>query len=157
LLVLLVFGLAGYYGFKLSFWKGFGLGVALIIILLFLLYFVKKIKPLWIHNFFNESENFIPSLSIASALGIFLLVVILIGGTTISGTITHSFSKHLWRSNYGMVMHVYQNMYSGYPKILIDNSQDKNNTYYVPFEAGGYYYVYDVENVKERYFAEIKI
>jgi len=86
---------------------------------------------------------------------VFLLVVVFIGSTTTSGTITHNFSKHLWRSNYGMVMDIYQNMYSGYPKILIDNSQDMNTTYYVPFEAGGYYYVYDVEDVKERYFADL--
>jgi len=152
---LLAFGLAGYYGVKLSLLKGFGLGVVVIIILLLLLYFVRKIKPLWIHSLFHEIKNFIPSLSIASAFVIFLFVVILIGGTTISGIMTHNFSKHLWRSNYGIVMDIYQNIYSGYPKILIDNSKDKNNIYYVPFEAGGYYYAYDVDNVKERYFNDL--
>jgi len=79
----------------------------------------------------------------------------MIGIPVFSGIVGQDFSKHWLKSNYVMVYYVYNNMYSGYPKILIDNSQEKNNTYYVPFEAGGYYYVYNIEDVKKRYFADL--
>ena len=68
---------------------------------------------------------------------------------------TNDFSKHLWRSHYINVKYVYQNLYSGYPKILIDNSKEKNNMYYVPFEAKGYYYVYNIQDVKKNYFSDL--
>jgi len=152
---ILIFGLVGYFKFKLSIPIMLAFTVLLIIILLVLLYIIMKLKPLWIDSLLNEVKNFITILSTVASLIMFTLVVILIGGTTIFGTQTHDFSKHLWRSHYAWVIDIYQNMYSGYPKILIDNSQEKNNTYYVPFEAGEYYYVYNIQDVKKRYFADL--
>ncbi len=153
--VVLVFGLVGYFKLDLSILTISVLTILTIIIGFILLFIIMKIKPLLIDHLFNEIKNFVSILSISSAFIMFLLVVLLIGGTAILGTMTHDFSKHLGKSNYGTVMDIYRNMYSGYPKILIDNSKDKNNIYYVPFEAGGYYYAYDVDNVKERYFNDL--
>jgi len=106
----LVFSLVGYFKFGLSMSAIFGLTILLVIILFVSLYIIMKFKPLKTDNFFNEIKNFISMISVVTTFIVFLLVILLIGSTTILGTMTHDFSKHLRKSNYGMVIDIYQNM-----------------------------------------------
>jgi hypothetical protein len=148
--------LIGYFAMEKSIFNILFFTTLFSIAVLVLLYIVNKFKPLFVANLLHEVKNFIPDFILAILMFLnILFFVLMIGIPVLSGIIKPDFSRHWLRSNYEMVGYVYQNMYSGYPKILIDNSQDKNNTYYVPFEAGGYYYVYNVESAKKRYFADL--
>ena len=118
--------------------------VICIYIILFLTIFRLK-KPLLMNQLNRRWIDFTRSLSIIMGI-----VVILIFGFLLSQSIFSSLIRNtnFNKSAYEFIMDVYFSNYSGYPKILTKNGK----TYYLPVKDNKYYYIYDVQEVKKKYF-----
>jgi len=105
-------------------------------------------------NLIRQGIDFVIGLSFVVLIVMYAIVVAIVFIPSASSILKpNEFSKHLLKNHYEMVMSVYQNTYTGYPKILID---EKDKIYYVPYESQGYYYAYDIDEVRKAYFERLK-
>jgi len=85
----------------------------------------------------------------------FTIVLILGSGFIMTKSILSTFfenNKYYDKSGYGLVINEYFNHCTGFPKIL--KKEDKY--YYLPIKDSKRYYVYDIDDVKDRYNTLLK-
>ena len=126
------------------------LGLLEVIILVITNWYLKKNYPILL----NKLPMFIirPFLYIMAFFSAFfsILILIIMGQSVFSSFFSHS--PLYDKSGYELAMNEYITRFSGYPKILIKNKKE----YYVPVVDSDYYYVYDIEESKNKYLFDLK-
>ncbi len=113
-------------------------------------WYLKKKHP----NLLSKIPKFIikPTLLITAFISLFLSTIFLI---IMAQSILSSFFPYAIfynKSGYELVISEYITRFSGYPKILIKNQKE----YYVPVVDSSYYYLYDIEESKNKYLSDLK-
>lgn len=117
-------------------------------LLIFYIYFTNKF-PLLVYEY-HRLLGFLAKLLVIVLPSFSALII----GFYIIQSILSSYypnNNFYGKSMYTSVILEYQARYSGYPKILKRDGKE----YYVPVKDARYYYVYDIKNVKKRYFNDL--
>gem|GEM_PF-6484309 len=121
-----------------------------VILLLVFNWSFKKYRP----NLFNKLPIFVIklflSIMVFFSASFSILILIIMGQSILSSFFPHS--KFYNKSGYELAINEYITRFSGYPKILTKNQKE----YYVPVVDSDYYYVYDIEESKNKYLSDFK-
>lgn len=123
----------------------------IVLFIYFLVYNLLGRKYPVIINLINHFLIEITKGAVFSIIALSIITVTLIISQSILSNLVPD-NKFYDKSGYRMVLSEYLLHYSGYPKILNKDGKD----YYLPVKDNRYYYVYDVNNVKDEYFSWLK-